>query len=256
MKKITAVLLAIILVISLFALTSCEKEPKELLEEAAKVLAEKPYTMTMKMDFTSDNAEMNEVFKMMNMEFPITVDGDNLSFDMSMDVSGLSMTTKMTLVDKVLYYDISATGVSQKMKATLTDEQFTNFMGDQSMEMPVDYSQFAELTAEEKDGKTVITCTGISEEGKKALNDQMAASVESLGGSVELGDLAYSITLKDGKYESMDLSCTYTVSVSGITTTVTMTMGATISYDNVAEVTAPADADSYTEFDYSSLLGG
>ncbi len=256
MKKLTAVLLALMLAISLFAFTSCEKEPKELLEEAAKALAEKPYTMTMKMDFKSDNTEMNEIFKMMNLEFPVTVDGDNLAMDMSMDLMGQTMTTKMTLADKVLYYDISAAGMSQKMKATLTDAQLEEFKGTQSMEMPVDYSQFAELKSEEKDGKTVITCTGITEDGKKALNDQMASALEALEGSAEIGDLSYSITLKDGKYESMDLSCTYTVSVSGITTNVTMTMGATISYDNVAAVTAPADADSYTAVDYSDIVGG
>lgn len=271
MKKITSVLLALILVLSMFALTACgevpknpaagtttvkEPTPEELLAAADKALTVKPYTMTMKMNFTSDNAEMNEIFKMMNMEIPITIDGENLSMDMSMDLMGETMTTKMSLVDKVLYYDIQATGLSEKMKATLSDEQYKEFMGEQAVDMPVDYSQFAELKAEKKGDKTVISCDGITEEGKKALNDEMAASLAGMGGSAEIGDFSYTITLKDGKYEAMDLSCTYTVSVSGESLSVTMTMGAAIGYDNVPAITAPADADSYTEVNYGDLMGG
>ncbi len=271
MKKITSVFLALILVLGLFALTGCteqlkdllpgtstvqEEKPEDLLAAASMDLAQKPYSMTMKMNFSSDNQEMNEVFKMMNMEIPVTIDGDNLSMDMSMDMMGDTMTTKMILVDKVLYYDMEIYGMSQKMKATLSDQQFQEFMGEQTVGMPVDYSQFAVLKAEKKDGKTVINCEGITDAGKKALNDQMAASLAAMGGSASIGDFTYTITLKDGKYESMDLSCTYTVSVAGQSVSVTMIMGAVISYDNVPAITVPADADSYTLIDYSELMGG
>ncbi len=256
MKKITSVLLALLLVLSLFAFTACEKEPRDLLEDAAKLLGEKPYTMTMKMDFSSDNAEMNSVFEMMNLEIPVHIDGDNLAMDMSMEIMEQTITTKMSIVDKVLYYDIQAAGLTQKLKANLSDEQLKEFWNDQSLEMPVDYSQFAEFKSEKKGDKTVISCTGITDEGKKALNDEMASALEGLGGSAEMDDLSYTITIDDGKYESMALSCTYTVEVAGQSTTVTMNMRADISYDNVPAITVPADADSYTSVNFDDIMNG
>ncbi len=256
MKKITSVLLALLLVISMFAFASCEKEPKELLAEADKTLAEKPYTMTMKIGFSSDNEEVNQVFQLMNIEVPVTIDGDKMLMDMSMDANGTAMVAKMSLIDKVLYYNIQMDAESIKMKATLSDEQIAAFKKDQSAEMPVDYTQFSELKAEKKDGKTIITCTGITDEGKKILNDQMAASIESMGGSASIGELSYTLTLKNGKYEAIDLTCTYSVTVAGQSVSATMTMGSTISYDNIPAITAPSDADSYTSVNYSDLFGG
>ncbi len=255
MKKFTSVLLALMLVIGMFAFTSCEKAPDALLEDAEKALEEKPYTMTMKMNFSSDNKEVNNVFKMMNMEMPFTIDGDNLAMDTSVEVMGETMQMKMTLVNKVLYYDVAFAGQSEKMKANLSDAQYKEFKGDQSAEMPVDYSQFSELTAEKKDGKTIIKCTGLTEEGRKALNDEMDASINGMGGSAELGDFTYTITLKDGKYESMDLSCSYTVSVEDESISVTMTMGADFEYEGVEPITVPEDAASYKSVDYDDLIG-
>ncbi len=255
MKKFTSILLALVLVVSMFALTSCEKKAEELLSDADKFLAENPYTTNMKMNFSSDNAEMNEIFKMMNMEVPVTVDGNNLSMDMSMDMMGETMTIKMTVVEKVLYYELGFAGESQKMKANLSDEQLKDFMVDQSVEMPVGYSQFAELKVEKKDSKTIITCEGITDEGKKALNDEIATSLEGLDCTSEIGNLSYVITLKDGKYESMDLSCTYSVTAEGETVSLTMGIGATFAYENVSAVTAPADASSYTTVNYDDLMG-
>lgn len=257
MKKILSIALALMLVASLFAFTSCgEKEPKEMLQDADKALSGKPYVMTMKMNFNSDNADMKEVFEMMNMEIPVTIDGNNMAMDMSMDLMGQTISTKFTLVDKSVFMNVSAAGMSVKQKATLNDEQIKEFIGENGAEMPVDYTQFANLAAEKKDGKTVITCTGITDEGKKAINDEMASSLESLGGTATLGDLSYVITLKDGKYESMNLTCSYTATVMDESITVSMTMGATYSYDNVAAVAAPSDAADYTEVSFDDIMGG
>ncbi len=254
MKKLLSIALALMLVVSLFAFTSCEKEPKELLADATNALTEKPYTVTMKLSFDSDNAEMKDAFAMMNMEIPVTVDGDNMTMDMSMELLGQTISSQITLVDKTAYMNISAAGMSIKQKATMTDEQLQEFIDENGTEMPVDYNQFAELTAEKKDGKTVITCSGITDEGKKAINDEMAAALESMG-TATLGDLSYVITLKDDKYESMDLTCSYTVTVMGESITVSMTMGATYTYDNVAAVAAPSDAADYEEVSFDELGG-
>ncbi len=124
------------------------------------------------------------------------------------------------------------------------------------MDMPVDYSQFSELTAEKIEDGIVITCTGITDIGKKVLNDQIAESLEAMEGSAEINDFTYSITLKDGKYESMSLSCDYVVSVEDSRFLLKLNIGASFDYENVADILPPEDMESYTSVTYGDIIGG
>ncbi len=255
MKKIVSVMLALVLVACMFALTSCDSV-KPALEKADKALKEEPYVVKMSMDFECDDQTLNAVFDAMSMEIPITVDGDNMSMDLTMDLMGQSIGAKMSVVDKVLYsnVDMGALG-STKMKATLNDEQLKEFASENGAEMPVDYFQFEKLEMEKKDGKQVITCSGITTEGLTALNEQMGEAVKAMGAEAAAGDLSYVITLADGKYETVALTCSYSITVEGKTYTVSMTMNAKYEYKDVAKVTAPSDADTYIEVGYDDIAG-
>lgn len=254
MKKIVSIALALMMIVSLFAMTSCGKAPAEMLDAASEALSEKPYTMTMQMNVETDNAEVQEYLNMMNTEIPVIIDGSNMSVDMTSSAMGQAASMKMILVDKVLYYNMELGDRVVKMKANLNDEQMADFTDENSADMPVEYNMFTEFTAETKNGKTVITCSGLNEEGKKALNDELASAINQLG-EATLSDLSYTVALKDGKFDTMNLSCTYTVAVNGVSVTVTLNLNATFSYDNVPAIVAPADAADYREVDYGDLMG-
>lgn len=255
MKRIATFALVLVLIGSLLAFTSCEATPDAVIAEADQALLSAPYTMTMSMDFDCDNAELSAVFDAMSMEIPITMDGDKLAMNMDMDYMGMQMAINMTVVEKVLYYDMSVAGQSTKMKCTLDDEQFQEFLGANNAQMPVSPSEFGEMTMEEKDGKQIITCTGLSEAGRKQMNDLMGESLGEAGGEMSIGDLSYIVTVKDGKYDSMALTCSYVMSIEGQSFTVTMSMNATYKYEGVAAISAPADADQYQNVNYSDLMG-
>ncbi len=253
MKKLLSVLLVLAMVGALLAFTGCEKAPEELLTAADEALTKGPYKMTLKTEFSSDDQTLQEVFDAMNLEIPVTIDGDNMAMDMSMDMEGMTMKAAVSLVEKTLYMSVDVSGMSVKMKTPMTDEDLKKFEGDSGASLPVEPSQFSELKAEKKDGKTVITCTGITDEGKKALNDQMAESAGT-GATAEVGDLSFTVTLKNGKYDAMELSCDYSVTVAGKTYATTMKIAATYSYTDVPAVAAPSDAASYMEMKYSDLF--
>lgn len=258
MKKILSVLLSLAVVLTaLGMLASCGAvTAASAIKKADEALTKAPYTMTMSMDFASDNAQLNTVFDAMSMEIPVTVDGNNMYMKMSMEVMpGVSASVKMTVFDKVLYYDMAVAGQTVKTKATMSDEDYAEFLKENSAEMPIDAAQFETLTLESKDGKQVITCDGITEEGLKEMNELMGESLSAMGYKASVGDLSYVITLADGKYESMALTAAYSITVEGQTYTVTMTMNAKFSYGDIAPITAPADADKYTETDLDDLLG-
>lgn len=250
-------LLALVMVLALMCgmLVSCENA-ETLIKKADAALQEAPYTMTLKMNFECDNDDINEVLSMMNVEIPVTVDGKNIAMNMSMDVMGQDVKADIQVVDAVMYYNMNVMGQKIKMKCTMNDEQYKEFMANSNAEMPVDPEDFAELTVEKKDGKKYIACGGITEEGLKELNDVLKNALESMGGKAEVKDVTYGITLADDKYDAMDLACTYAVTLDGETYNVSMTVGADFAYGDAAEVTAPADAYSYQEVNFSELMGG
>ena len=125
------------------------------------------------------------------------------------------------------------------------------------------------LTAEEKeallnqyhpdyknDGFTTIQVgPNKGERAPVELNDMLEDTLEAMGTKATIGDVAFGITLDDGKYDSVELSCVYSVTVAGETYNVTLKMTADYSYDNVAAVTAPADAAQYQEAKFDELFG-
>ena len=253
MKKFFALILALVLLCGM--LTACENA-ESMLKKADEALLNAPYTMTMNMKFETDNTELSQILSMMNLEVPVTVDGKNMAMDMSMDIMGVSADVKATVVDMVMYYDVQVMGQSVKMKAVMNDEQYKEFMEENNTSMVVDPEDFAKLTVEKKDGKKYIACAEITEEGLKELNEMMEKAVKSMDGKVTVDDISYGLTLSGGKYEKMDLSCTYSVTVGDKTSTVTFKVSAEFSYENVAKITAPADADKYTSMDFEDLMGG
>ena len=251
MKKFLA--LVIVLALMCVMLVSCDNA-KTLLSKADAALEKEPYAMTMKINFECDNPELNRIFSLMNIEVPTTVDGKNMAMDMSMDTMGYTSDIKVIVADMVMYYNINMLGQNIKMKSSINETQYQEFMEKNNTEMMINPGDFAELTVEKKDGKKYIACGEISDEGVKELNDMMKKSLADINGKATISDITYGVTLNKGKYESMDMACVYSVTVGGETSNVTLKLNAKFSYDNIAKITAPADSDQYEEVSFSDLM--
>lgn len=258
MKKIlSAVLILAMVMTGVCLFTSCDlgATATSVVEKADAALTAAPYSMTVSMDLECDDAELNDILDSMSMEVPVTVDGENIFLSMGVTAESTSIDVKMTVFERVLYYDMSFMGESIKMKATMNDEEYAEFMKDSNTSLPVEPRHFETLTLEKKDGKQVVTCTGLTEEGRAALNEMLGETTGSIDGEAALNDLSYVLTIVDGKYESMAMSVAYSFTEDGKTVNASITMGITFSYENVSPVTAPADADQYTDVNVGDLLG-
>ena len=253
MKKILSLLLALALACCM--LVSCDETAEKIIEKADAALLNTPYEMTMKMNFECDDDELNEYFSMMNMEIPVTVDGKNLAMEMSMEMMGYSADCEIIVADMVMYYNIQMLGQSIKMKATMNESQYNEFIEENGAEPMFKPEDFGKLTVESKDGKKYIACLEIDDEALSELNDIMADSMEAFDAKTSVSDVTYGVTLNDGKYESMDLTCVYSVTVDGETVNVTLNLGVEFSYDNVGKITAPSDADAYESMNFGDLMG-
>lgn len=252
MKKILS--LTLILILLCGTLISCDNA-KSLLNGADRALEKAPYKMTMTMDFECDNELVNTALSAMNMEIPVTVDGKNIAMDMDMSMPGYTATAKVTVFDMVMYYDISVLGQNVKMKATLNEEQYEDFMDENNTEMMFDPEDFGTLTVETKGDKKYVACGELKQEGLDELNDMIKDALAGIGGAASVSNVSYDIVLNDGKYESAEMVCIYSVTADGETFNLTFRLTVDFSYDNVASIAAPANPDSYEEVDYDELAG-
>ena len=77
MKRFLSILLLLSLLVCAFA--SCDTlTAAAAIAKAEKALEEKPYTVTMSMDFDCEDKNLNTVFDALSLEFPVTVDGEKL----------------------------------------------------------------------------------------------------------------------------------------------------------------------------------
>lgn len=252
MKKIFSLVLVLILVCGM--LVSCG-DPVAMIAKADAALEKAPYSTTMKINFEADNKELNDILSLMNMEIPMTVDGKNIAMNMSVDMMGYVIDADMVVVDKVLYYDIGMIDDRVKIKAEMNEEQYADFMKENNAQITVDPMDFSKLTVEDKDGKKYISGGEIGEDGLEKLNEMMESSLEGIDGKATVSNVTYGVTLdKKGRYEAIDMTCVYNITAADITSEVTFNMVAEFSYDNVASVEIPADADEYEEVSFDELL--
>ena len=233
-----------------------ELTAEQVIEKANAATMASPYRILTSMKFSSDNAEMNEALSMVNMEYPVVMDGNNLFTEISMDLGeGMIMSITMTLVGNELYYDVDIAGTAQKMKATLSDEQLKVFLDQNSSEMPVSPSDFGKLSMEEKDKTYTIAFEELSENGKKMLDEKIASSLAGMEATAEMKDLSYVTTIVNGKFNDCALSCDYSMAMEDMAFNVKMEITMTYEYDDIPEIKVPADASAYTEVPAEQLIG-
>ncbi len=253
MKKIISLLLLFALMC--VTLVSCDNAEK-LLEKANAALLEEPYSMTMKMSFDCDNDEIDKILSMMEIELPMQVDGKNISMKMNMDVmDGYAVEADIRVVDKVMYYNMSILGEDLKVKSALTDAEYEDFLTESNTQMPVSPDDFANMTVEKKGDKSYIACAEISENALKELNNVLTEGLSVLGVDTEIKNVTYGLTLKDEKYEAMDMTCKYAVTVDGEVYEINFTASMNFEYGNFDKITAPAHAADYEEVSYDDFMG-
>jgi hypothetical protein len=266
MKKLLALVLTIALMCCV--LTSCDdvlekiwpdkaNDPIALIEKADKALTEAPYIVTVKNDFESNHKNVHDRLAALNGEVPMTIDGENISINMSTKASGYTLDMSVIVVDKVMYYSLTMLGETAKVKVNLNDEQYKDYMEMNKPGLTVGAEDFGELTVETKDGKKYISCNQLSKSGIKKINDVMEEGLESANVKADISftGLSFTIVLSDGKYESIEEIITYDMKIDGGSYTVTLTSTAKLSYDDAEAVTAPADAQKYQTVDYDDLVG-
>lgn len=255
MRKICAVLLCAVMLMTVFTACETKLDPEKLETKAAMKLLEEPYVLTMKMSYASDNEELQEVYDQLSgVETKIYMDGTD--FTMSMDLMGQSVS--YTCVDKVLYLEM----MGMKLKGALTDEQIKDMTADMagSSFTGMRSAGFASCTVtEEDDGSVVISCLGFDDEASDLLDSLMGemGSEEGAEVSVDTEKVSYIAVIDpEGAYSELAVKVPMVMNIAEYgDVSMEIAVEMTFDYEGGIEITAPADADQYTDMDMSEVVG-
>ena len=232
MKKTTlSLMLALAMIFAMLTVTSCASSPLD----GNDAVAAMKYV-----------DEQMEGVKGFDVTMTTYMDGEAMEFTAKFDLSGetpkmymvtetMGMNIETTLVDGTMYMLMTMSGMTIKQKTT-DPEMIDEMMSDMdSVNESYDYAS-AEFISRE-DGLYVI---------KGVLTE--AAAKDSLGDldGLEVADVKASVTYecdKDGKVSKTTLAYSYTLAGETVEETVDMVFNSL----EIPTITAPEDADEYTE---------
>lgn len=260
MKFTKIVSLMLVAVLALTCLASCEMFAASAVKKADKALAQAPYTVNVAMEFSSDDKDINEAFSTMEaMDISIAVDGKNSLIEMAMNMDSVSMDIDYTIIENTLYLKTAMTllGKTQTVKyqSTITEDDRDELLGTANAASEVGFDDFSEIAMENKDGSKVITCTGLSKDETDDLEEMIADQLESIKAKVTVKNVKYIITIKDGKYEKIELLCDYEIVAGDESYEIGMKSTMTYDYESKVEISAPSDASSYEKVDFDEIVG-
>ena len=259
MKNITrlsALLLALVLTIS--CLSACDGFGNQGNSQADENLQTDVYTVTTEIKFATDDNKMKDAVNGMNSTLVTNVDHDNFKIAVDAATGNASVNNEYILVDGVLYHAISLTlgefTSNSYKKATFDVAEKEDILYNYgAASLDIDYFLTQDLY-EGANSKT-YTCTDINDEALKGLDAMYSARLSSLGGSVEIANVEYIVEYASGRVTSSTLSISFVISIDGTSYTVIMRQYSGYDYTNQQSVTAPENADSYTEVSYEDIIG-
>ncbi len=240
MKKTLSLILSVILCV--LCLVSCggneANSAYDLYNNAMKAYENGiDLKLTMTMDIAGEKVET-----VMNMK------GGKDAYEIQMEVEGMAVNA--VYVDGVMYMDmdLGELGGVQKFKQELSLEEFMTEAGASGTDMPeLTDEMLKDIPVETKNGKKTFTV--------KLDGEEYAQLIESFAGQLDagakMGDITLTCSFKDsGALETLVMSADATIESETAKIEVKMEFN---SIGKAPSISAPADADSYT--DMGNLLG-
>lgn len=259
-RQLAAILLSVVMLLTLF--TSCEgfslaePTPKELLLIASANMLANPYEMTIGINMSSDNKDVNNAVSIVNGDYVAKVDGKNM--DMTMSVAGVEV--NYLLVDDVVYMDMY--GI--KVKIPVDDKQSGEIMGDIIGTFDGSVEGFGNLddaTVTKEKGITTITINGVGD----FINDMIDGISEDMGADKTGLDISVNkektniVVVLDAKkyYKSMTVNMSLDYAYEGVEEKISVDCVYEYTFDFSEDftVTAPENADEYINMDYDDIYG-
>ena len=261
MKKTKIVALILLLSMLTIILASCSgKTAEELLASADKRLETKAYSVDVEIEYTTFDYAVEKIFEQLGeTEVEVYVNGDKMRIENESVINygegEVLFHNRYVVINGVVYADISYTmdgydNIS-KAKAPITEEERLTLFEKKSVACGIKADDFTTVALHERDKETVI-CTGLEDGTDVALEYIMINQLEGAADKVDLVDASLTIEMDGGRYDTVLLSCTYNVWISGTSYKVVMDVEMDYDYDGVRIVT-PANTELYNEISFKDI---
>lgn len=262
MRKITALALCVLMVLSAFAFTSCAKEPTayELVYEAMeKMSALDSLELEQKMDMKMDMMGMT-----MDVPMSVKIKGKHIKSDSPILRADMTTTMMETSVDSVVYIEsgyVFLTSLSDSYKMKLADvEQEYNVLEDLTsvFRCPAESVFEGVEIIKNDDGTRTVSLALTQEDYFAAYGDHSATLLGELGleGNASFTDIKIDITVnKEGYLCGFKMSCGIAVTVTemGMDIPVTATVAIDSKYYNFGANVTITPPEGYQDFEELSL---
>ncbi len=218
------------------------------------------YIFTANVIFTSDDPDMKAAANAMSSAMRIKVDGDNVALNQTTISDNLLITKQYTLVDGMLYHStkISSESLEAEIleKATMDEGDKDDLLSSVGAGAQIGLGDFSSHSISTAEGKNTYTCSNISAGARASLLAIFSRAFASYDATLEIDSVEYVLTMAGERNESSTLSCDFTVVMDGAEYSFTMSISGSYQYTDKAGVSAPNDADSYTEVSYTDIIDG
>lgn len=243
--------LALVIIITVSALASCHLFEGELQTEK--------YVADVRIVYAADDEAMRAVIDSMSASSVLYVDGDNVKVDTQTVSTGVMINDSYVYVDGVIYHAkdvlVNTNSASSYEKADMPAASRDALIAKIGTGANIGLSDFETQETNSSGDTTEYVCSDLNDDAKQSLQDIFAARFAGLDAAVQLDGAEYILETYKGRNTSSALSCHFTIMMSGHTYNITMHIYYDYDYEAEVNISAPQDADKYTQVSYEDIIG-
>ena len=189
----------------------------------------------------------------------LTVDGDDLKIVTTAELKDISTSNEYIYVDGVLYQakslNVSDKSVTLLERATVGEDQRDSLISKAGPGAAIGIGDFLNFEINTYGDITEYNCNEMLEDSKESLRQIISKSFDGFGAIVVIQSAVYKLEIKNDRNHSSVLSCNLVITMDGVDYEVTMHLYYDYNYDAEVSITAPENADAYTEVSSDDIIG-
>ncbi len=218
------------------------------------------YVATIKVSYATEDEKLaSAVSAMNNVVTTVTANGDDLKVSAVASLGGVTVNNEYVYIEDMLYYSITL-GLADKSatdykKSAMTDTDRDALLSKVGPGASIGVKDFLKFDKVKEDNLTTYTCSNMTGESKDSLAKVFASKLSAIGATAIVNSASYTLKLVDDRNSASTLSCDLTVTMDGAEYQLTVNIECEYDYDADTSVSAPQNADKYTEVTLSEIIG-
>ncbi len=218
------------------------------------------YVASIRIKYATNDDKMKAAIDAMGTpDTTLTVMGDELKLESEATLNSISVDNEYVYIGGVLYHTNTVTvadkGITSLKKAEMDESKIDSLISKAGAGATIDLGDFITHEMTTSGDITTFTCTEMDEESKASLTEIFASKFNGLGAIVRLESVSYILDVKNDRNQSSTLSCDFVIDLDGETYELTMHLYCDYNYDAEVSITAPDNADAYTDATVDEILG-